>query len=76
MAFNPLLKQRHLESHAWDHVQRGFECLQGGRFLNLSGQPVPVITHPHNKKVLPDIQTEPPVFQFVPITSGPVTGHH
>lgn len=33
------------------------------------------LSHPHSKKVLSDIQSEPPVFQFVPSTSGPVTGH-
>ena len=27
-------------------------------------------------QVFPDVQTEPPVLQFVPIASGPVTGHH
>jgi len=28
------------------------------------------------KKVFPDVQREPPVFQAAPITSGSVTGHH
>ena len=28
------------------------------------------------KTVFPDVQREPPVFQFTPIASGPVTGHH
>jgi len=27
-----------------------FECLQGCRLSNLSGQPVPVFDHPHRKK--------------------------
>jgi len=27
-------------------------------------------------KVFPDVQREPPVFQFVPIASHPVTGYH
>jgi len=28
------------------------------------------------RKVFPDVQMELPVFQFVPVVSGPVTGHH
>jgi len=28
------------------------------------------------KKVFPDVQSEPPVLQFVHIASRPVTGHH
>ncbi len=50
--------------------------ISGGGLYNLPGQPVPVLGHPHSEKVFPDVQTEPPVFQFVPIASGPVTGHH
>lgn len=71
-----LLKQGHLEPVAQDHVQMAFEYLQGWRLDNFSGQPVPVLGHPYSEKVFPDVQTEPPVFQSVPITSGPVTGHH
>ena len=43
---------------------------------NLLQQPVPGLSHPHSEKVFPDVQAEPPVFQFVPIVSGPVAGHH
>ena len=57
-------------------VQMAFEYLQGWRLRNLSGQPVPVLSHPHSKKVLPAVLREPPVFQSVPAASGPVTGHH
>lgn len=32
--------------------------------------------HSYSKKIFPDVQMELPVFQFVPITSGPVTGCH
>jgi len=32
--------------------------------------------NPHNEKVFPDLQREPPVFQFLPIGTGPVIGHH
>jgi len=40
------------------------------------GKPVPVPGHPHSEKLFPDIQREPPVFQFMPIASDPVTGNH
>ena len=56
-----------------------FEYLQGcgDEYLhNLPGQSVPVLGHPHREKVFPDVQKDPPVFQFVPIASGPGTGHH
>ena len=33
------------------------------------------LSHPHSKKVFPDVQRKPPVLLFVPIVSGPVTGH-
>ena len=46
---NPLLKQDHLEPVAQDHGQTAFEYLQGGRLHNLSGQLVPVLSHPHSK---------------------------
>ena len=65
----PLLKQGHLGQVASDHVQIAFEYLQGWRLHNLSGQPVPVLGHPHSKKVFPDVQREPPVLQFVPTAS-------
>jgi len=48
----------------------GFEH-QGWGLHNLSDQRVPVVSHTHNKKVFPDAQREPLVFQFVPIASGP-----
>ena len=44
------------------------------RLHNLSGQRVPVLHHPHRKEVLPDVQRESPVFQFVPIASNLVSG--
>ena len=61
-----LLKQGHLQLVAQDHVQTAFEYLQGWRIHNLSGQPVPVLSHPHGAKVFPDVQVEPPVFQKHP----------
>ena len=65
----PLLKQGHVEGVAQDCVQMAFEYLQGWRLHNLSGQPVPVLSHPHSEKVFPGVHREPPVFQFVPIAS-------
>ena len=41
-------------------------CLHIWRLLNLTGQPVAVLVHPHGEKVFPDVQKEPPLFQFVP----------
>ena len=69
------LKHGHLELVAQVCIQLGFAYLQGWRLHNLSGQPVPVLGHPHSKRVFPDVQREPPVFQCVSIGSGPVTGH-
>ena len=68
----PLLRQGHSKPVAQNCGQTAFEYLQGGRLHNLSGQPVPVLTHPHSKTVFPDVQMEPPVFQLVPIASVPV----
>ena len=59
----PLLQQSHLKPVVQDHVQMAFEYLQGGRLHNLSGQPVPGLSQPQSKKVFPDVQREPPVFQ-------------
>jgi len=73
---NSLLKQGYLEPVAQGCVQTAFEYLQGWRLHNLSGQPVPVLGHPDSKKVFPDVQRQPPVFQLVPIASGPGTRHH
>jgi len=53
-----------------------FEYLQGWKLHNLSGQSMPVLDHPHNKRVFPYIQMNPLRFQFVPVASGPATGHH
>lgn len=30
----------------------------------------------HSEKVFPEVQRDPPVFQRVPVASGPGTGHH
>ena len=70
------LKQGHLQQAVEDLVQVGLEYLQRRRLHNLPGQPVPVLRHPQREEILPHVQTELPVLQFVPITPCPVTGHH
>jgi len=72
----PLPKQGHLQQAAQDRVQADFEYLQRRRLHNLPGQPVPVLHHPQRKQVLPHVQTELPVLQFVLIAPCPVAGHH
>jgi len=72
----PLPKQVHLEQTAQDLVQVGFEYLQRRRIHNLSGEPVPVLHHPQSEEVLPHVQMELPMLQFVPIAPCPVAGHH
>ena len=72
----PLPKQSHLEQVEQDLVQAGLEYRQRRRLHNLPGQPVPGLRHSHSEEVLPHVQTELPVPQFVPIAPCPVTGHH
>ena len=60
----PLPKQGHLQQAAQDRIQVGLEYLQR-RLHNLSGQPVPVLRHPQREEVLPRVQLELPVPQFV-----------
>jgi len=43
---------------------------------NLPGQPVPGLRHPQSEEVLPHVQLELPLLQFVPIAPCPVAGHH
>ena len=71
-----LPKQGHLQRAAQDLVQAGLEYLQRRRLHNLPGQPVPGLRHPQREEVLPHVQTELPVPQFVPIAPCPVAGHH
>jgi len=71
-----LLKQGHLQQAAQDLVQAGLEYLQRKRLHNLPGQPVPVLRHPQREEILPHIQTELPMLQFVSTAPCPVTGHH
>jgi len=72
----PLLKQGHPEQAAQDLVQVGLEYLQRRRLHSPSGEPVPVLRHPQREVVLPHVQMELPVLQFVPVAPCPVAGHH
>ena len=63
---NPLPKQGHLQQAVEDLVQAGLEYLQRRRLHSLSGQPGPGLRHPQREEVLPRVQTELPVLQFVP----------
>jgi len=47
-----LVKGVHLELIAQDRVQMAFEYLQRWQLHNLSGQPVPLLSHPHSKNVI------------------------
>ena len=60
-----LPKQGHLQQAAQDLVQAGVEYLQRRRLHHLPGQPVPVLSHPQREGVLPHVQMELPVPQFV-----------
>ena len=70
-----LSKQGCLQQAAQDLVQVGLEYLQRRRPHNLPGQPGPGLHHPQSE-VLPHVQLELPLFQLVPISPCPVTGHH
>ena len=70
----PLTKQGHLQQAAQDLVQAGLEYLQRRRLHNLPGQPVPVLCHPQSKEVLPHVQTELPMLQFVPFSNPSAPG--
>jgi len=72
----PLSKQGHLELVAEDLIQAVFECLQRSRIHNLPGQPPPGLHHPQSEEVLPHVQTELPLLQFVPVAPCPVAGHY
>jgi len=72
----PLLKQGHLDPIAQNCVQMASEYVQEWRLHSFSGQPVPVLSHPHGEKMFPEIQRDPPVFQCVLTASGPAAGHH
>jgi len=72
----PLPKQGHLQQAAQDFIQVGSEYLQRKRLHNLPGQPVPGLRHPQREEILPHVQMELPMLQFVPVAPCPVAGHH
>jgi len=72
----PMPKQGHLQQAAQQVVQAGLEYVERRRIHNLPGQPVPVLCHPQSKEVLPHVQMELPILQFVPIAPCPVSGNH
>lgn len=72
---SPLLKQGHLERVAHDHIQAGFEYLQGKKLHNPPGS-VFQRSVPSQYRIFLHIHVELTVFQFVPVASCPVTGHH
>lgn len=68
----PLLKQGHLEQGAQDYIH-------GSSWISPSMETLPPpwapsASHPPSKKVFSDSQRESPLFWFVSIASGPVTG--
>jgi len=67
-----LPNQDHLKQAAQDLIQAGFEYLQRRRIHRLW----PGLRHPQSKEVLPHVQTELPMIQFVPFATCPVAGHH
>ena len=71
-----LLKQCSLEHNTQDCIQIAFEYLWVRGIHNLSEQLIPVLCHPHNKEVLPNIQRELPMFLFAFVASYPIAGHH
>ena len=66
----------HPEQAAQHRTQAGLEYLQRRRLHNLPGQPGPGLRHPQREEVLPWVQLELPLLQFVPIAPCPVAGHH
>lgn len=58
-----------------ENVQMSFEYLQR-RLHHLSGQSVPGHCHPHSKEVLPCVQMERHLFQFVSPAPCSVIGLH
>jgi len=61
---------------AQDHVQMAFKYLEGWRCQNPLANLCQRLVTLTVKKVFPDVQRDPPVFQCVPTGSCPVTGHH
>jgi len=69
----PLPKQGLLQQAVEDCVQAGLEYLQRQRLQNFLGQPVAVLHHPQREEVLPHLQMELPMLQFVPESVNQLT---
>jgi len=72
----PLPKQGHPQQAAQHRGQAGLEYLQRRRLHSFPGQPGPGLRHPQREEVLPCVQLELPLLQFVPVAPCPVAGHH
>ena len=70
---NPLPKQGHPEQAAQDCIQVGLQYRQRRSLHSLPGQPVPVLRHPQREEILPRVQLELPLLQFVPIAHCPLS---
>lgn len=57
-----LLKQGHTEEDSQDHLQMLYEV---GRLYNPFWHPVPVLQQLRSPELLPNVQMEPPLLQFV-----------
>jgi len=73
---SPLPKQGLLQQAAEDLVRVDLGYLQRRRLHHLPGQPVPVLYHPQREEVLPHVQLELLMLQFVLIAPCPVAGNH
>lgn len=72
----PMLEQGHIELVTSDKILMDFQYLQGWRLaISLDNLSLRLVTLTV-KKMFPHVQEEPPMFQFVPITSCSVIGHH
>lgn len=60
LCHHQLEKQGHPDQGAQHCAQAGFICLWWWRLHRLSGQPVPVFSHPHDEKVLSYVPMEIP----------------
>lgn len=72
----PWPKKGQLQQVAHGFVQFHIEYVQGWHVHSLPGQSLPVLNHPHReKKILPWISLEIPVFQLEDLISHPNTMH-
>lgn len=71
-----MLKQGHIELVTLDTMLMDFEYLQGWRLPICLDSLSLCLLSLTVKKMFPCVQEEPPVFQFVPISSCSVIGRH